>query len=263
MIRSLPAYNRFAFAPRLYNPTLLRNVVGVLAILGIWQGISLLYPSYLLPGPVEVAHTFLRLLLQGEIEQQLWPTVYRTVAGYSVATVLGIGLGIAMGSNKYLLDFTRVPVTIVMAIPGLSWAFLAVIWFGLTEASPIFVIFVITLPIALVNTLKGVQQVDRRLVEMARTHRAPYWMIVRDVYLPSILPYIFSALTVSMAFAWKIAIIAEMLGSSSGLGYAMLKARDYIKTDEVFVWTLVFVFLFLIVDNGIFRTIERMIVKWQ
>ncbi|MBI3076344.1 MAG: ABC transporter permease subunit [Deltaproteobacteria bacterium] len=158
---------------------------------------------------------------------------------------------------------TPTPRAATCSIPSLCWSILGLLWFGLTEAAAVFVIAAIAFPVVVINVHEGVKNVDPALTKMAAVYRVPGRRVVSGLYLPSIFPYILSASRYGLGLSWKIAIIAEMLGMSSGVGFAIHYYYNLLNMEQVLAWTLLFTGVIIFVDQVILKRIEGVVMRWR
>jgi NitT/TauT family transport system permease protein len=243
--------------------SLLFGSAGLAAFLGGWWLAAAALPPYLFPAPDTVAWTLVRMVADGELVFHLSATLWRTTLAFGLGLVVGVGLGVPMGLVRPLREAVYPVLNALQAIPALHWIFFAIIWFGLVPTSPVFVIFMVTLPIFVISTVEGVKDVDRGLLAMARSFGAGRWLIVQDILIPAILPHVFAAMRVGIGFALKLAMFVEMIMTSRGAGYAATMAKDYAQTEKVFAWTLAMIGVILLFENVIFRQAEARIIRWK
>jgi NitT/TauT family transport system permease protein len=143
------------------------------------------------------------------------------------------------------------------------WAIFAIIWFGISNATTIFVVFMTAMPLIITNVWQGTRTVNADFIELAHTLRMPEWKIMVKIYLPTILPHFFSGARLAFGFGWRVSLVAETLGSSSGVGYRLRQAADLIQTDQVFAWTLTLIVLMAAIEMGVLRPLENHLFRWK
>lgn len=237
--------------------------LGLLGFFALWWGLALNFPPYLFPSPLTVVAALAKMAVTGELFYHLGATLLRTTLAFGASLLVGTLLGVPMGLVKPLYDAAYPVLNAIQAVPALNWIFFAIIWFGLVPASPVFVIFIVTLPIFMIGTIEGIKDVDPNLLAMARSFGANRRLVLADILLPSILPHIFAALRVGIGFALKLAMFVEMIMTSRGAGYAATLAKDYTQTEKVFAWTLVMIGVILLFENVIFRRAEALVIRWK
>jgi len=229
----------------------------------IWQVIALGSRPQIFPGPVRVFRTMAYLAQTGALEANLFITFKRILIGFVISAVVGIAFGVMLASSGSFGRFFEPAIPIIQTVPSTGWAMVAVIWFGLSEVTPIFVVFMTCLPIMVLSTWSAERNVNADWIEMAHAFHVPRGMVVRMVVLPAVLPYLFSALRLSFGFAWRISSVAEALGASSGVGFQILTAANLIQTDAVLAWIAAGVLLMLAIEYLILRPFETHFFRWR
>jgi NitT/TauT family transport system permease protein len=240
-----------------FASTVGQRVVLVVLLLAAWWLVSLRMPQFVLPGPLRVAHAFVGLLQSGTFLDDLGITLYRVVAGFLLAAAVAAPLGIALGSNPRVAHFFEPLLSIVNTVSSAIWAVFAIIWFGISNATTIFVVFMTAMPLILTNVWQGALTVDRNHVELAQTQ------IMRKIFLPTILPHFFAGARLAFGFGWRVSLVAETIGSSNGIGYRLRQAADLVQTDQVFAWTVTLVVLMLLLEAGVLKPLERRLFRWK
>ena len=239
------------------------KLVAVLSIAAVWWIGSVALPRDIVPAPGEVLGAMAKLLVSGDALVHLRATLWRILLGFTVSAVLGIVVGLLMGLGRGVAQYLEVWITFVITIPSLCWAIIALAWFGLRNTAAVFTIVAITFPLIAVNFWSGVRQVDMSLVEMARAFRARRRLIVRRVVVPQLVPYAIAATRYGVPMAWKMAIIAEMLGLSNGVGYMLMYWFHVLNMVQVFAWMLLFTSVMLVVEYVVIKPLERASLRWR
>jgi NitT/TauT family transport system permease protein len=155
------------------------------------------------------------------------------------------------------------PVLVGLAIPGLAWAVVGLMLFGLSEKTQIFAIFMVVTPILAVNIWEGTKALDRKLVEMAFVFKANRRMVVRSVVLPQLIPYSLAAVRFGLALAWKTVVIAETFGASTGIGFKIIESRELLSMKGVLAWTLSFTVVMIALEFMLLKPIEGRLTVWR
>ena len=195
------------------------KILSFIGLILLWAFVASFFPPNFLPGPIRIAGKIQHIVLQENFPFHMYHTLFRTVSGFVLALLVAAILGVGMGVNRRIESLFEAEVVIGLTIPGLMWAVLALMWFGPHEQAAVFAVFIITLPVLTMNLWKGTKAIDRELVEMARAFKANKLTIVRDIIIPQVLPYIFSATRYGFAYAWKVVVLSEMFGLSNGVGF--------------------------------------------
>jgi len=248
---------------RLRLDLIVHRLVLVAVIVGIWWLFSLSVPHYILPGPTRVWEALKLIAGNGDLWINLGITLWRVAVGFVVATVVGLPFGIVLGANKRAGEFFEPVIPIMNTVSSAIWAIFAIIWFGISNATTIFVVFMTAMPLIITNVWQGTRTVNADFIELAQVLRMPDWKVMTKIYLPTILPYFFSGARLAFGFGWRVSLVAETIGSSSGVGYRLRQAADLIQTDQVFAWTLTLVIMMATIEMGILKPLENHLFRWK
>ena len=183
-------------------------LLSVASILVLWALLAAFFPPTLLPGPLVVGRRLGELAARGDFWIHLRATIRpRRPSASRIAFVVSVGAGILMGSRRLAEGVFESWVLVGLTIPGLCWAVLAVMWFGITEMAPVFAIVVVVLPMLTLNMWQGTKSLDRDLIEMARVFRASRGALLRDVVLPQLLPFCLAGARLGFALGWKVVVL--------------------------------------------------------
>ena len=241
----------------------LQNILIFLApiagVVVIWHIATLVsdWPDYLLPSPLVVAKTLWKLLSSGLLLEYLVASVGRLMVGCFVGFAVAVPLGYAIGTSRIMDRIFSPVVSITQPIPGIAWIPLAILWFGLGPAAVGFIIFLAAFFPILLNTVAGVRTVSRDLVRVGHVFHFPRQMMVFDIILPGSLPFIVTGTRLGFGYGWRALVAGEMIAASSGLGYMIFEARNYLKTDEVIVGMLTIGLFWAVVERLVLRPLER------
>jgi NitT/TauT family transport system permease protein len=167
-------------------------------------------------------------------------------------------MGVNQKAERYLLPALQV----LMGVPALSLILVAAIWFRMAELRVFFVIVVIAMPIMVLNTLDGIKGIQRELTEMLVSFRPDIWQRIFILTLPGAIPSILVGMKVALSFATRLAVFAELIGTTQGFGNALYSAFQTFNLTNVFVWTFLLVVL-LYVLTGVLLLMERRLLKYR
>jgi NitT/TauT family transport system permease protein len=235
----------------------------VVAFVGLWWLSSLSVPHYILPGPARVWGALQLIAVNGDLWSNLAITLWRVSVGFVLAALVGLPLGIVLGANKRAGEFFEPILPVLNTVSSAIWAIFAIIWFGISNATTIFVVFMTAMPLIITNVWQGTRAVNADFIELAQVLRMPNWKVMTKIYLPTILPYFFSGARLAFGFGWRVSLVAETIGSSSGVGYRLRQAADLIRTDQVFAWTLTLVIMMATIEMGMLKPLENYLFRWK
>jgi NitT/TauT family transport system permease protein/sulfonate transport system permease protein len=227
------------------------------ALAGWWWSTTWLSP-YVLPSPQAVAQRMLDLAITPSLSWHILVTTLRVVASVAIGLGLGFLLALLAHSRPWLEGIVMGRILVVLnGMPSVGWAILAVIWFRVSDFTVIFVQVMILLPFSLINFAEGWRNLDRELVEMAQSYSSDRLATLRKVVFPMLLPYGAAALRVSYGVCWKIALISELFGAQSGLGYLMLQAQSAGDITTIVATCLLIVVLFVLGEAFVINPLTR------
>jgi NitT/TauT family transport system permease protein/sulfonate transport system permease protein len=230
----------------------------IVALLAGWWLMARGLPEFVLPGPLAVGRRLLDLFINPEFLGHTAISTLRVVVSVLLAGLIGSALAfLAHGvpSCEAIVQERIKPV--LNSFPSIGWAILAAIWFDAGNFSVIFVEVAILIPFCLVNVTEGLRAIDRELMEMGRsfTRRGPrvWWRIT----LPLLVPYLLSAIRIAYGIGWKIALVSELVGAPSGLGYLMLQAQTTADSVTFLATCFAIVLLFVAGERLVIVPLER------
>ena len=239
--------------------------VGLLVIIiAVWQiasNMGLLNPLAL-PSPQRILKTFISLIQKGTLQKNLLISSQRVLNGYAIAACSAIVLGILMGLSSHFKRMTDLIIQILKPIPPISWIPLVILWFGIGEEGKVFLIFIGSFFTILVNVVDGIRRIDVKLIELSNAMVIPKLKYVFQVVIPYAAPNIFTGLRTGLGQSWMCVVAAELVASSTGLGYMIMYARQFGQTDVVIVGMLMIGIIGKIMDS-ILMAIEKAVIRWK
>jgi ABC-type nitrate/sulfonate/bicarbonate transport system permease component len=222
------------------------------------------FPPKLFPGVDKIVAAFARLTLDGILPLHALTTIARLMAGFALGAAAGVAIGMAMGRSRWAEDILLPMVSVGNPIPGLAYAPLFVIWFGLGDVPAVLLVgFAAAFPVA-VNTWTGVKAVKEIWIRAAQAMGAGERDIFRKVVLPGALPYVLTGLRLGLARAWRVLVAVEMLMAVRvGLGWLIFGAREFLATDVMMAGIAVIGLVGLGLEKLVFEPLERFtVVRW-
>lgn len=246
--------------PRL---TLLPALVSLTVLLVLWQVVSLFFLAAFLPSPAELLSRVAEIFTNLSAYFVIAKTFERILAGLILSMLIGAAIGLAMGLRRTVASFFDSWVMVLLTFPAISWAFLAVLWFGISDLAPIFTIVLIVFPYVTMNIWEGTKAMDKDIADMAMVFRANRFLMLRKVLLPQLMPYIFSSLRISFALSWKIALVSEAFGTGMGVGKELTYWFQAIRADMMLAWGVSFMALMVLIDLIVLRRWEQRVFSWR
>lgn len=235
---------------------------GLALFFAAWHVVSGFYNPVIVPSPADVLCSLYALAAKGDLWEQGRQSIMRGLTGFSLAVVVGVPLGLLIGLNSLAASVFRPLVVALQVTPLISWLLLAMIWIGFSKV-PVFVVFVTTLPLIIINTIQGVKNVDLQLLQMAATFRVSQARVIGEVYLPQVVPYLMAGLATALGVTWKAVAMAELLSAQQGIGAGMAVARMNLNTSDLFAWTLFLIGLGLLTDRLLTWFINKKLSHWK
>ena len=239
-------------------------LTGYLTLFAVWSACSLFFfTPYVLPAPWTVGAEMWHLAADGTAFVQFGSSIVKIAVGFAIGTVVGVPLGLLMGRMRYWNYFFQQPLLVLGNVPGLAFAVFALILFGIGAIGPIVVVAFVALPYVALNVAQGVEEVDRNLIDMSTVYGLNRSAILRSVFLPSIMPFLFAALRYGFAMAWKVEALTEVFGGRSGIGFMIRQSYQEFSVAGVLAWTGFFVLFILLIERVFLAGLERRFFAWR
>lgn len=216
----------------------------------------------LTPSFGDVLHTFFESLTNGSLLLALGISIRRVLIGYVLSSVIGIALGIIIGLSKHMQRLTNLIIQILRPIPPIAWIPLVILWMGIGEQSKVFLIFLGGFFTVLINVTDGIRYTDKKLTEVAAVMETPKPKYIIQLVIPAAMPSIFTGLRVALGSCWTCVVAAELVASTSGIGYMISNARNFGQMDVVIVGMLAIGIVGKIMDS-ILNLISKRALSWS
>lgn len=229
---------------------LLGLLLPVLVIISWWATTNFgTTPESILPKISTVGSSLKQMIIDGSLAQDLKISLLRVVEGYLVAAILGIVLGTVMGMSDTMKKIFQPTVTTIRQIPIMAWIPLLILWCGIGEVSKVVIIVLAAFFPILVNTQSGISGTPLEYVEVARLYKLSKFKTFTRVYLPYALPQIQTGLKLGLGVSWMAVVAAELIASTSGIGYKMSYARTLMESDVVIICMIVIGLVGIVMDK--------------
>jgi NitT/TauT family transport system permease protein len=245
------------------RPVLL-PAVSILGLLLLWQIAAWLAANpMLLPTPAGVLLTMAQQTASGDLPYHLCITLARVAASFVIAMTIGTAIGLAMGRSLVFDRLAHPWLILFLNIPALVTIVLAYIWIGLTEAALIAAVAMNKIPNAVVTVREGAKALDRGLLEMAEAFRIGRRKTLQHVVLPQLYPYLAAAGRSGLALIWKIVLVTELLGRSSGVGFQIGLYFQLFDVTGILAYALAFVAVIQLIEWTILLPLEAHVTRWR
>ncbi len=233
-------------------------------LLAIWWAGVEFTGSVIFPTPWEVVTGTLELIEDGTLWMHIGSSLFRVAAGFLLAVAVAVPLGLWMGWVKGAYLTLNPLFQILRPISPIAWIPIAILWFGVGNASPIFLIFISSVFPMIVQTIAGVQTIERRYLRAAENFGVSSYTLFRQVVIPAVLPQILVGMRVGLGVAWLVVVAAEMIALRSGLGYLIMDSRNAGNRYDLVIAGMIIIGLIGLLLDGSMRLLERhKLVRWR
>lgn len=238
-------------------------LLGWIGFLGIWFFAShFILDQYTLPGPLKVGGAMWEIVKTGDFVDDFQASIFKTFLGFGAAVGFGAPVGYLMGTSRYWKAFFHDGVVGAGSIPGLTYAVMALVIFGIGFLGPALAVALISMPFIALSVAEGLEGVDQNFVRMSTAFKRSDRQVLRQVMIPSTLPYVFAGVRLAFAIAWKVEALTEVFGSSKGVGFQIRFAFQSFSITRVLAWTLLFIVFMLFIERAL-ALIERRAFRWR
>ncbi len=239
------------------------GALSILLLVAIWQALSGILDSNMLPAPFKVATVLWQEIKSGQLPYHLGITLLRLVASFSIAMLLGCAIGIVLGRYKKLDYFFDNWLVIFLNIPALVTIILCYVWFGLVESAAILAVVINKVPNVVVTIREGTRALDQDLLEMARCYHVGRRKTFVDVIWPQLHPFVMGATRSGLALIWKIILVVELLGRSNGMGYQLHLFFQLFDVSGILAYTIAFVAIIQLIELFILKPFDKKGQRWR
>jgi NitT/TauT family transport system permease protein len=246
----------------------LARTVPPLVVLGIviaaWWAVVRATDSVIFPTPWQVVTGALELVEDGTLWEHIGASLFRVGVGFGLALLVAVPLGLWMGWVGGAYRTFNPIFQMLRPISPIAWIPIAILWFGVGDVSPIFLIFISSVFPMIVQTTSGVHTIERRYLRAAANFGVSRAVLFRQVVIPAVLPEIIVGMRIGIGVAWLVVVAAEMIALRSGLGYLIMDSRNAGNRYDLVIASMIIIGLIgLLLDSGT-RLLERLkTVKWR
>ena len=248
--------------------SLLISAISALCLIGFWSlatWAGWIKPLFL-PSPIAIFNKFIQVSTEGFSDKTLfehtWISVLRVFGALILACATAIPVGLAMGMSRVMRGIFDPPIEFYRPVPPLAYLPLMIVWFGIGELAKVLLIFLsIFAPVA-IGTRSGVRSAAIEQVHAAYSLGATPWQVLTQVILPAALPEIITAVRIGMGVGWTTLVAAEMVAATSGIGFMVLSASQFLQTSTVIMGIFIIAAIAYAFDM-LMRFLERRLVPWK
>lgn len=239
------------------------RLVSGLALLALWLALSLTLSETVMPGPRATLSFLREEMVRGDLWFNLAMTFKRVVIAFVIAMLLGVGLGVASGASRRWDATIGVWITVGLTIPRIVLFVAAYLLLGLTDFAAIVALIITVVPTVVVQIREGTHALDGKLLEMARAYHRPKLLVWRHVVLPQLLPYFIGTARGALSLAWKMVVLAELLGRTDGVGYMIYFNFQLFNMKGVLAYGLAMMIVLAVLDFGFVLMMRRATFRWR
>jgi len=241
----------------------LPSILFAVALLGFWEFMTRVTASPLVPSVGEVVDEIRRIVFSGLAIKQIGITFGRILLGFAVAFVVSLVVGIAAARNPFVRRFVNPAIILGLTVPGLVWALLCVIWFGVSLTTPVVAIALGVAPVMVLHVVQGMHAIDAEIMEMAYVFKLSRRDKIVHIWIPSLIPHLIGGSRVGLSLAWKVIVLVELFGLSNGVGYQLNSEFSSQTVAGVLAWTIVFWAVMIAMEYGVLQTLEGRFTAWR
>ncbi len=236
----------------------------LLLLVGVWWLLVAVTASVIFPTPLQVLSGTAELIRDGSLWEHIGASLFRVGTGFLLAVALAVPLGLWMGWVKGAFITLNPLFQILRPISPIAWIPLAILWFGVGNVSPIFLIFMASVFPMVVQTVAGVHTIEPRYLRAAANFGVSRRTLFRQVVIPAVLPQIIVGMRIGLGVAWLVVVAAEMIALNSGLGYLIIDSRNAGNRYDLVIAGMIIIGLIGLLLDGLMRNLEGLkIVRWR
>jgi NitT/TauT family transport system permease protein len=234
------------------------------ALLAGWWMIVVKTQSVIFPTPWQVVAGTVELIEDGTLWVHIGASLFRVAAGFLLAVAFAVPLGLWMGWVRGAFITLNPLFQILRPISPIAWIPIAILWFGVGNASPIFLIFISSVFPMIVQTTVGVHTIERRYLRAAENFGVSRYTLFRQVVIPAVLPQILVGMRIGLGVAWLVVVAAEMIALRTGLGYLIMDSRNAGNRYDLVIASMIIIGLIGLMLDGMMRLLEgHKLVRWR
>jgi NitT/TauT family transport system permease protein len=247
------------------DPKRVLPALAVIAVLiAVWWAVVALTHSVVFPTPWQVVTGTAELARDGTLFEHIFASLFRVGVGFGLAVLVAVPLGLWMGWKRGAYLTLNPLVQMLRPISPIAWIPIAILWFGVGNVSPIFLIFLSSVFPMVVQTTVGVHTIEKRYLRAAANFGVSRATLFRQVVLPAVLPQVIVGMRIGLGVAWLVVVAAEMIALRSGLGYLIIDSRNAGNRYDLVIAGMIIIGLIGLLLDGLMRLLEGLkVVRWR
>jgi NitT/TauT family transport system permease protein len=242
----------------------LPSVAVISLLIAVWWAVVAASESVIFPAPWQVVTGTIELVRDGTLWEHIGASLLRVGAGFALAVAFAVPLGLWMGWVRGAFATLNPLFQILRPISPIAWIPIAILWFGVGDASPIYLIFISSVFPMIVQTTEGVHTIEKRYLRAAENFGVSRYTLFRRVVIPAVLPQIIVGMRVGLGVAWLVVVAAEMIALRSGLGYLIIDSRNAGNRYDLVIAGMIIIGLIGLMLDGAMRLLEGLkSVRWR
>jgi NitT/TauT family transport system permease protein len=242
----------------------LPSLAVIALIIGVWWAAVIATASVVFPTPWQVVTGTVELVRDGTLWEHIAASLFRVGAGFGFAVIVAVPLGLWMGWVKGAYVTLNPLFQMLRPISPIAWIPIAILWFGVGNVSPIFLIFISSVFPMVVQTVTGVHTIEKRYLRAAANFGVTRATLFRQVVIPAVLPQIIVGMRIGLGVAWLVVVAAEMIALRSGLGYLIIDSRNAGNRYDLVIAGMIIIGLIGLMLDGLMRLLEGLkLVRWR
>ncbi|WP_426102203.1 ABC transporter permease [Massilia sp. TSP1-1-2] len=242
----------------------LPSIVLMALLIGLWWWVVVATDSLIFPTPGQVVAGTMELAADGTLWEHIGASLFRVGCGFALAVLVAVPMGLWMGRVDAVYRTLNPVFQIMRPISPIAWIPLAILWFGVGDVSPVFLIFIAAVFPMIVQTAAGVHTIERRYLHAAQNFGVSRSTLFRRVIVPAVLPEIVVGMRIGLGVAWLVVVAAEMIALHSGLGYLIIDSRNAGNRYDLVIAGMIIIGLIGLLLDGVMRLLEGLkSVRWR
>lgn len=239
------------------------SIISTVILFIVWQALAIVINSDVFPSAIDVIQSLMIHCFEGELLYHLFITLTRVFIAFVISMSIGIVFGILMGSYKKIDNIFDSLLIVGLNLPALVTIIICYIWFGLTDAAALLAVIINKVPTVIVTVREGARAVELKYMQIAYVYNVSSYETITKIYLPQIYPYIMASARTGLSLIWKIVLVVELLGRSSGIGFQLSMFFQFFDITSIMAYSMAFIIVILLIEAFVLRPLEKKVNLWR